>query len=97
MSKKIMVIAATILALALAAGTAMAAKKNPGNTEPVVQAVQPVPATDSQAAPTDPVGPHYHGSAYYPGWTCGYYHPAGSKNAAPGQYSGWWGCGWGCW
>lgn len=101
MSKKIMAIAATIMILAFAAGAAMAAQGGQNNPDPAVQAIQPTPATEApvQTAPTDPVGPHYHGATYYPGWGCGYYHPAGSQNAPAPGYSraGWWGCGWGCW
>ncbi len=102
MSKKITVIGITILVLAFAAGTVMAAESGKNNPDPAVQAVQPTPATDTpvQSAPAGPAGPHYHGAAYYPGWNCGYYHSAGPQNApVPGYYrsGGGCGCGWGCW
>ncbi len=97
MPKKILAISVTIMILAFAAGAAMAAKGDQNKPDPAVQATQPPPATEApvQAAP-DPVGPHHHGAAYYPGWTCGYYHPAGPQPApAPGySHPGW---GWCCW
>lgn len=97
MSKKIVAISLTIMILAFAAGAGMGAQGGQNNPDPAVQAVQPPPATEApvQAAP-GPVSPHYHGAAYFPGWTCGYYHPAAPQPApAPGySRSGWVGC---CW
>ncbi len=99
MKKKSIVVMATFLVLAL--GMAMAnAANSPGDVQtgpPVAaptQEIQPAPpvAAPPQNYPGDPVGPHYHGARYYPGWGCGYYH----RGIRGNSYRGWWGCGWGC-
>ena len=101
MKKKSIAVMVTFLVLALGSNLAMAAK-NPGGprdsqSAPVVaptQEIQPAPpvAAPPQNYPGDPVGPHYHGARYYPGWGCGYYH----RGIRGNSYRGWWGCGWGC-
>lgn len=98
MKKKSIVMMATLLILALGANLALATAANDPNTPRDAQSVSvAAPAQDVQPAPAmaappenypgDPVGPHYHGAQYYPGWGCGYYHQ-GYGNSY---------CSWGCW